>query len=208
VDEGEGDSEGYSEGRSGGTSGKRDAGSEGSRPGRPGSKASQRRDAKDRTLAGDIRALYLILARALHPDKESNPALREAKTVWMQKVTAAYARKDLGLLLDILVRNPLEAVGPYLHDAPLKTVLGFSKRLRKDLAALKLQAAKAGEWLHPFYARFLKDGAPDEHRILAHLGDLKRSVKLAKQRRDVYRTRPGVEELIEGLKSMSWRDLL
>jgi hypothetical protein len=178
------------------------------RPGRPGSKSAQRRETRDRTLAGDIRALYLILARALHPDKEPNPALREAKTVWMQKVTAAYERKNLGLLLDILVRNPLEALGPYLEEAPLKTVLGFSKRLRKDLVALKLQSAAAGEWLHPYFARFLKDGSPDEHRIQAHMGDLKRAVKLARQRRDVYRTRPGVEELIEGLKSMSWRDLL
>lgn len=190
---------------------------DGSRPGsgrgkagkaRPGSKAALKRAAKDQALAGDIRALYLILARALHPDKESNPALREAKTVWMQKVTAAYGKKDLAMLLDILARNPLEAVGPYLAEAPLKTVQGFAKRLRRELAALKALAAKAGEWLHPFFARFLKEGAADESRIARHIADLKRLVKLSRQRASVYRTRAGVEELVEGLKRHPWQDLL
>lgn len=190
---------------------------EGPRPGsgrgesgkkRTGSRAASKRAARDQALSGDIRALYLILARALHPDKEANPALREAKTVWMQKVTAAYAKRDLAMLLDILARDPLEAVGPYLAEAPPKTLQGFAKRLRRELAALKVLAAKAGEWLHPFFARFLKDGAADEARIARHIADLNRLVKLSRQRAAVYRTRAGVEELVEGLRRHPWQDLL
>jgi hypothetical protein len=175
---------------------------------RPGSKAAQRRAEKDQAMAGDLRALYLLLARALHPDKEGNPALREAKTTWMQKVTTAYANKDLAMLLDILVRNPLEAVGPYLSQAPLKTVQGFAKRLRRELAALRKQAEKADDWLHPFFARFLKGSAIDEAGVVRHLSGLRKSVKLAKQRLNVYRTLEGAEELAEGLKRYHWRDLL
>jgi hypothetical protein len=175
---------------------------------RPGSQDALKRAAQEQSLSGDIRALYLILARALHPDKESNPALREAKTVWMQKVTAAYAKRDLAMLLDILARNPLEAVGPYLAEAPRKTLQGFAKRLRREQAALAILAAKAGEWLHPGFARFLKDGAPDEARIARHTADLSRLVKLSRQRATVYRTRAGTEELVEGLKRHPWEDLL
>lgn len=163
-------------------------------------RSARKRGAKDQALAGDIRALYLILARALHPDKEANPALRVAKTVWMQKVTSAYAKKDLGLLLDILARNPLEAVGPYLSEAPLRTLRGFAKRLRRELTALRILAAKAGGWVHPGFA--------DEARITRHIADLKRLVKLSRQRATVYRTRAGVEELVEGLKRHPWQDLL
>lgn len=188
--------------------GSRPAGKRGPSRSRPGSKASQRRAEKDQALSGDIRALYLLLARALHPDKEPNPALHEAKTVWMQKVTQAYAKRDLAMLLDILARNPLEAVGPYLAEAPLKTVQGFAKRLRKELALLKTQAAKAGEWLHPYFARFLKNGSVDEGAIARHLGELKRTIRLAKQRRDAYSSQGGVQGLVEALQQHSWRDLM
>jgi hypothetical protein len=176
--------------------------------GRTATNAARRREARDRALVGDIRALYLILARALHPDKEANPALRDAKTAWMQKVTAAYARKDLAMLLDILAHNPLEAVGPYLAAAPPATVRGFAKRLRRELADLRRQSAKAGEWLHPSLARFLKDGAIDEARYAGHLGELRRAVRLARQRLETYRSPEGAEFLVEGLRKHDWRDLL
>ena len=200
---GEGDEAAY-ESRQGRGDGRHGTRSEG----RPHSKAAKKRAEKDLAIAGDIRALYLILARALHPDKEPNPALREAKTVWMQKVTTAYAKRDLAMLLDILARNPLEAVGPYLSQAPLKTVQGFAKRLRRELAALKLKAERSEEWLHPFLARFLKGNGMNEAAINRHLTELKKTVKVMKQRRDVYRTREGVAELIEGLKIHPWWDLL
>ncbi len=190
-----------------GTAGRR-AGTSGGASGRPASNAARRREARDQALAGDIRALYLILARALHPDKEGNPALRDAKTAWMQKVTAAYARKDLAMLLDILAHNPLEAVGPYLAEAPPKTVRGFAKRLRRELEDLRRQSARAGEWLHPSLARFLRDGAIDEARFAGHLGELRRAVRLARQRLVSYRSPQGAEFLVEGLRKHDWRDLL
>ncbi|HLP42445.1 MAG TPA: hypothetical protein VK465_13135, partial [Fibrobacteria bacterium] len=201
---------GDGDGKAGGNKGKYGPSEEGrSRRKRPDSKAAKMRAEKEQALAGDIRALYLLLARALHPDKESNPALREAKTTWMQKVTTAYANKDLAILLDILVCNPLEAVGPYLSQAPLKTVQGFAKRLRRDLAALRRQAERAEEWIHPFFARFVRqDGAVDEAAVARHLGGLRREVKLAKKRLTLYRTLEGAEDLAAGLRIYDWRELI
>src|SRR6185369_13807368 len=42
--------------------------------GRGNSKTTHAEAEKETALAGDIRALYLLLARALHPDKEADPA--------------------------------------------------------------------------------------------------------------------------------------
>ena len=171
------------------------------------SDATLPRDAKEPAFAGDIRALYLLLARALHPDKESDPARRGEKTVWMQKVTAAYESRDLARLLDILAENPLDAVGPYLSQAPLKTVRGFAKRLRRELAAMRKRMEEAGGRLHPYF-RLLKAGRVDEKAFQRILAEMKKTVRFLKERRDRYRTREGVEELIDALAEHNWRELM
>lgn len=157
---------------------------------------------------GDIRALYLMLARALHPDKEPDPSRLAVKTAWMQKVTAAYGARDLAALLDILLQNPLDAVGPYLTQAPAKTVQGFVKRLKRDLASLRASLeADSGQW-HPFFAEFIKSGQVDEAAYKRHLAEVKKAVKFMKLRTDLYRSREGVQELVESLRRHDWRELM
>ncbi len=53
-------------------------------------------------------------AKAMVENPNVDPGRREEKTAWMQKVTAAYSERDLAKLLDILVKNPLDSVAPYL----------------------------------------------------------------------------------------------
>ena len=137
--------------------------------------------------AGDIRALYLLLARALHPDKESDPARREAKTEWMKKVTAAYGGRDLAALLDILSQDPLATVGPYLSQAPMKAVRGFAKRLRRDLAELRGQAPQIRPGL---------DGAGLRRAV----AELKQSIRFVRERNEAYRNREAVEAMIAELR--------
>lgn len=163
---------------------------------------------RDEAIAGDIRALYLMLARALHPDKEGDPARLGEKTAWMQKVTAAYAERDLAKLLDILARNPLDAVGPYLSQAPLKTVLGFAKRLRRELEALRQKLAYMEASLDPVLAAFLKNGLVNETAYNILLSEVKRDLKFMKQRRDVYRTTQGLNALVAALRNQGWRELM
>jgi hypothetical protein len=178
------------------------------RPRNPNSKAAMRRQAEEQAVAGDIRALYLLLARALHPDKEADPARRQEKTAWMQKVTAAYSGRDLAGLLDILARNPLDSVGPYLSQAPLKTVQGFAKRLRRELAHLKDKAARVAENLNPYFSRFLGPRGLKEPAWKGHLSILRKDLKIRKERLTFYRSREGAEELVEALRECDWRDLM
>ena len=174
---------------------------------RQGAHASQG-GSRDEALAGDIRALYLMLARALHPDKESDPARLAEKTAWLQKVTAAYAARDLARLLDILAANPLDAVGPYLLQAPLKTVQGFAKRLRRELGALRLRLAQLESGLDPLPASLMKHGAVNEIAYSILLSQAKKDLKFMKQRRDMYRTTQGLEGLVDALRSHDWRELM
>ncbi|MDB5103794.1 MAG: hypothetical protein JWP91_1483 [Fibrobacteres bacterium] len=163
---------------------------------------------RDEAIAGDIRALYLMLARALHPDKESDPARLQEKTAWMQKVTAAYAARDLAKLLDILASNPLDAVGPYLSQAPLKTVQGFAKRLRRELEILRTRLTFLEAGLDPLLATLLKNGAVNDTAYNILLNQVKKEFKFMKQRRDIYRTTEGLNGLIEALRTHAWRDLM
>jgi hypothetical protein len=158
------------------------------------SNADRKRAAREEILAGDIRALYLLLARALHPDKESDPGRREAKTSWMQKVTTAYGDRDLARLLDILGQNPMDAVAPYLRKAPMKTVRGFAKRLRRDLTELRRRAAEFPENPEAAFAR--------------HLAEIRKDVKLLKARRDAYRHPEAIEALLDELREHDWRLLM
>ncbi len=170
--------------------------------------AAPRSAPKEEAIAGDIRALYLMLARALHPDKESDPSRRGEKTAWMQKVTAAYGSRDLAGLLDILGQNPLDAVGPYLSQAPLKTVQGFAKRLRRELEILRGRLEGLEANLDPFIKPFLKNGAVNETAYGIHLAQARKDLKFMKQRRDAYRTTAGVQGLVVALRSHAWRELM
>jgi hypothetical protein len=159
-------------------------------------------------FAGDLRALYLMLARALHPDKELDPTRREAKTGWMQKVTSAYGEHDLARLLDILGQNPLNAVGPYLAQAPQKTVQSYAKRLRRDLETVKQRLLVFEASLDPFLSGFLKAGNVNEAAYNIHLAKARKDIKFLKQRRDAYATTQGVQSLMATLRHHEWHELM
>ena len=159
-------------------------------------KMGRKRAAEETAIAGDVRALYLLLARALHPDKEADPARREGKTAWMQKVTDAYGRRDLASLLDILGQNPLGAVGPYLERAPLKTVQGFAKRLRRELASLRAEAEGGRGELHPSLRAFLGPQGINEKAIKRAVSELKTELRFVRERNEAYRNADVVEEMV------------
>ncbi len=60
-------------------------------------KMKEQDDAKKR----DLKSLYKQLAKALHPDLESDPTLKNQKEDWMKRLTTAYADGDLRALLQI-----------------------------------------------------------------------------------------------------------
>ncbi len=171
-------------------------------------KNSMKHEAEEHAMAGDIRALYLLLARALHPDKEADEALKTEKTSWMQKVTAAYSSRNLAELLDILAANPMGSVGPYLSQAPLKTIQGFAKRLRRELNLLRRQAEWAFSEIPPQYQDLVGPEGINEALLKRNLNSAAKRVPFLKKRLDNYRTRSGVEELYKLLNTYDWEDLM
>ncbi len=163
---------------------------------------------EEQGLAGDIRALYLLLARALHPDKESDSDRRLEKTAWMQKVTVAYASRNLADLLDILAQNPLESVGPYLSQAPLKMVQGFAKRLRRELTSLKKQAEGVWNNLHPHFRNCVNSQGLNDKQINRHKSETRKQVRFLKTRLDIYRSPEGFQEFLGLLGKYDWRHLM
>jgi hypothetical protein len=163
---------------------------------------------KETSLLGDIRALYLMLARALHPDKESDAERRTEKTTWMQKVTAAYAAKNLGDLLDILVRNPLDAVGPYLADAPAKTLKSFAKRLRRELSGLREAKAAWASHYHPSILRMIRHGELSQQAYKTWENSLHDELKAFKDRARHYQTYEGAKALLDLAREHDLRALL
>lgn len=65
------------------------------------SATQKRRDLDAAEASRSLREIYRKLASALHPDRETDPVQREAKTAQMQRVNQAYANKDLLSLLQL-----------------------------------------------------------------------------------------------------------
>lgn len=59
------------------------------------------RQAQEETKTRDLKSLYKQLAKALHPDLETDPQLKQHKEIWMKRLTSAYKNGDLRDLLQI-----------------------------------------------------------------------------------------------------------
>ena len=72
---------------------------------RPKSAKQLEREAKqqqeEQNISQSIREVFRKLTSALHPDREQDPKERERKTEIMQRVNAAYTKKDLLRLLEL-----------------------------------------------------------------------------------------------------------
>ena len=60
-----------------------------------------RQQEEEQSISQSIRDVYRKLTSALHPDREQDPAERTRKTEIMQRVNAAYTKKDLLRLLEL-----------------------------------------------------------------------------------------------------------
>ncbi|MGI4871572.1 MAG: hypothetical protein ACRYFX_10385 [Janthinobacterium lividum] len=61
--------------------------------------AEEKKQAEEKSITKAVRALYLDLVKALHPDREPNEAEKARKTELMQRVTTAYEAGELLTLL-------------------------------------------------------------------------------------------------------------
>lgn len=103
------------------------------------------REAQQATEAQHIRQslqiLYRQLVRVIHPDRESDAALRAHKTVLMQRANQAYAQKDLLQLL-ALQQELGQMDGPAMGHWGEETLKTYNRILKTHISRLKAMIAE------------------------------------------------------------------
>jgi len=126
-----------------------------------------RAEADAQRLNQTLREIYRKLASALHPDRETDPRERERKTVLMQRINQAYAKKNLLQLLELQleVEHIGENVISSLDDDKLRH---FNAILKEQIGELKLELAHVHS---AFCARFGVDpfSGTKPETLLRHL---------------------------------------
>ncbi|MBA2258368.1 MAG: hypothetical protein H0W18_05705 [Acidobacteria bacterium] len=104
-----------------------------------------------------IGAIYKRLVKALHPDLERDPSIRDRKCAAMQEVTTAYASSDLHALL----RLELEWIDGEGIDATRRTdetLDAYAQLLRQQVAQLRAECMELP--LHPRYQALVASDTP------------------------------------------------
>jgi hypothetical protein len=125
------------------------------------SKAQMERERKQREIdeakQRDLKSLYKQLAKALHPDLETDPTLKSHKEDWMKRLTSAYAAADLRELL----RIEMEWLGEEssnLATAGDEKLKVYSMILKEQIAEIKVQTESLiGQPQYSPMRRFMDD---------------------------------------------------
>lgn len=105
------------------------------------SAAQQRREAEAQQATQSVREIFRKLASALHPDRETDPGERAAKTALMQRVNQAYAANDLLALLELQLQIEQIDVG-HLASASAERLKHYNKVLAEQLAEIQTEIAE------------------------------------------------------------------
>lgn len=156
------------------------------------------KEAKEKQAMQDIersvREIYRKLASELHPDREPEPAERERKTELMQRVNAAYEKKDMVKLLELQLE--IEQIDPkHLQNMAEERLKYCNKLLSEQLKEL---ARENAEIARPFALQF---GLPP----FAHLTP---AVLMQYLERDIRDVKQNVAQLRRDLKDFRQPDIL
>lgn len=100
--------------------------------------AQQRRESEAQLATQSVREIYRKLASALHPDREPDPARRDAKTAMMQKINQAYEANDLLTLLEMQLQ--IEQVDArQIASAGAQRLKHYNNVLAEQLVGLKME---------------------------------------------------------------------
>jgi hypothetical protein len=95
-----------------------------------------KKEQEDQFISQSIREAYRKLSSSLHPDREQDPAERERKTELMQRVNAAYAKKDLLKLLELQLE--VEQIDPaFINNIAEDRLKYINKVLQGQLTELE-----------------------------------------------------------------------
>lgn len=98
----------------------------------------EKRKEEEKKISQSVRAVYMDLVKAFHPDREPDEAEKVRKTAILQRVTAAYEANDLLALLQLQLE--LERIdGDHLNELADDKLRYFNKSLSSQLEELKDQ---------------------------------------------------------------------
>jgi hypothetical protein len=107
-----------------------------------------------------VRSIYLSLAKAMHPDTVTDPVEKSRKEELMKKVTAAYADKDLPMLLK-LEMEWVASENAALHTLPDDKLNLYISSLKEQAAALEMELNVLHN--HPRFAEVFQYTPYPEH---------------------------------------------
>jgi hypothetical protein len=133
-----------------------------------------------------LREIFRKLASALHPDRETDAAEREAKTALMQRVNQAYAASDLLTLLELQLQ--IEQIdASHIASASAARLKHYNKIMAEQLAELRGEITRMEMgWkmefgISPFAdadpRRLMKVLQESERQWRAHLASMQRDVR-------------------------------
>ena len=107
--------------------------------GNPRAAAAQaKREQAAKEVSQTVRDIYRKLASALHPDRETDSALRSRKTEQMQRVNQAYEAGDLLTLLNLQLEiEQIDAA--HVSALPRERLAHYTQVLREQLAELEAE---------------------------------------------------------------------
>ena len=109
----------------------------------------------------DIKSLFKQLAKAFHPDLESDPILKAHKEIWMQRLNAAYSTGDLREMLQ-LEMEWLGEEATNLKNASDEKLKVYCAVLKEQISQLKSQTIGLihepqyhllRRFIHPFFQK-------------------------------------------------------
>lgn len=114
--------------------------SRGRKPGKARLEKEKQQQEAEEARRRDLKSLYKQLAKALHPDLESDPLRRTQKEEWMKRLTTAHASGDLREMLSIEME--------WLGVESSNLAAASDEKLKVYCAVLKEQIAEIKEQTH------------------------------------------------------------
>jgi hypothetical protein len=105
------------------------------------SPAQKRHDDSEELARQSLREIYRKLVSAVHPDREPDPARREAKNSLMQKINHAYAANDLLTLFQTQLQIEQVDAG-HIGRMSSQKLKQYNKLLAEQLASLQAAVAE------------------------------------------------------------------
>ena len=154
----------------------------------------QREKEEESKISQSIQAVYRQLVRALHPDRETDPAERQRKTDLMQKVTVAYKHRDLLQLLELQLtveqidQNEIDSINEDRLKYFNKILQRQSRELKQEIEELQLEM-KAAAGLDPFESltpkKLMATLRKDKKKLELAIFEIKRDLNLFKDIRKI-----------------------